>query len=301
MKTRKILAVLMAVVMLAGTFAVCASAASDPYIISTPFTTLYAANEFFDPTGLVINNGLDGDNSKNISYLENPNNFLFEPSLDTPLTEADTTIKVYYAETAFPVYVGSFDISFVASKPIVKEYTDAQYVNPTGLAIYDGSDVVEYTPFNTKFSFSPDADELLSADEFVIEEGAEGYGLDIVTVYYDNVKLGTYTVKVKHVLGELVAIDSQHGHYCIGCGKIFNLEEHDVPEFIPNDDVGLFKQQTETGTCSVCNAEVTRVIEGSEKFLGLFDPENMTEFESEIVGYIYMIAVSLIQMLMGIS
>ena len=112
---------------------------------------------------------------------------------------------------------------------------------------------------------------------------------------------GSVEITVNHVLGEITCLgDAGHGQYCLGCGKVHNYEAHSIPEFIPNDDGGLFIQQTQTGVCEICKGEVTESIPGTEGFLNVFGGE-MTEFESEIIGYFYLIVVSLIQTLVGIK
>ena len=168
--------------------------------------------------------------------------------------------------------VGNAAVTYsIVEGPIKTQYTDCDYFTPQGLAITDGTNLIVYSPVDDKWAFDPALNELLS-------------------------------VGVDHILGDIVCLgQAAHGQYCLGCGKVHNYEEHSVPEWIPNDDGGLFIQQTQTGKCEVCHGEITESIPGSEKFTFIFDPENMTEMESEIVGYIYTIVVSLIQMLVGIK
>ncbi len=190
-----------------------------------------------------------------------------------------------------PLAVSSFAATEngIVAGPAKTAYNDSEYFSPIGIEIsYDG-EIIAYTPGDSNFRFTPALNELLTVDT-----------ADVV-VYYDNKEIGTVSVTVDHILGELTAIDNGHGKFCLGCGQLHEFEEHDVPEFIPNDDGGFFVLQTETGYCSVCNAEVTRTIPGSEKFTNAFDTENLTELESEIIGYIYMILVSLIQSFLSIS
>ena len=89
--------------------------------------------------------------------------------------------------------------------------------------------------------------------------------------------------------------------FCLGCGQLHEFEVHDVPEYIPNDDGGFFVLQTETGVCTVCNAEVTRTIPGSDTFLPTFGGGDLTGLEAEVIGYIYTFLVSLIQSFLSIS
>jgi hypothetical protein len=177
----------------------------------------------------------------------------------------------------------------IVAGPAKTAYNDSEYFNPVGIVVsYEGR-TVSYVPGDSKFRFAPALDELVTV------ETTE------VVVYYDNIEIGTVAISVDHILGELVAIDNGHGKFCLGCGQLHEFEAHDVPEYIPNDDGGFFVLQTETGVCTVCKAEVTRTIPGSEKFGSAFDMENLTALEAEIVGYIYNILVTLIQSLLSIS
>ncbi len=190
-----------------------------------------------------------------------------------------------------PFAVSSFAASEngIVAGPVKTAYNDSEYFTPVGIVVsYEGK-TVTYVPGDSKFRFTPALDELLTV------ETTE------VIVFYNNEVVGTVKISVDHVLGELVSIANGHGKYCLGCGQLHEFEDHDVPEFIPNDDGGFFTLQTETGYCSVCKAEVTQTIPGSEKFLNAFDSENLTLLEAEIIGYIYTILVSLIQSFLSIS
>lgn len=187
----------------------------------------------------------------------------------------------------------------IVSGPLKTEYTDCDYFNPQGIAITDGTNLIVYTPVDDKWSFDPALNELLSV-------GADADGNDVleqeIEIFYDNQLVGTVVVGVDHVLGDVTCLgQAAHGQYCLGCGKVHNYEAHVVNEWIPNDDGGLLLQQTQTGKCEICQGEITENIPGSEKFPFIFDPENMTEMESELVGYIYNILVTLVQMLVGIK
>lgn len=191
-----------------------------------------------------------------------------------------------------PLTVSSFAVSSeVVTAPVKTAYNDAEYFNPIGLVISVDGNEITYSPANTKFRFSPALNELLTVETTA------------VSVFYNNELVGTVPVSVSHILGDLTAINNGHGHYCLGCGVLHDFEKHNVEEWIPNDDAGIFIAQTQTGYCTVCGAEVTETIPGSEKFLGLFDIENgsLTETELTIVTYFYQIVVSLIQTLVGIS
>ena len=189
-----------------------------------------------------------------------------------------------------PLAVSSFaaDNGIIAG-PTKTAYNDAEYFSPLGIVISYEGDEIAYTPGDSNFRFLPALNELVTIDTTEI------------IVYYNNEEIGVAEITVDHVLGELTIIDNGHGKFCLGCGKLCEFEEHDVPEFIPNDDGGFFTLQTETGYCTVCKAEVTQTIPDSEKFINAFDTENLTEFESEIIGYIYMILVSMIQAFLSIS
>ncbi len=190
-----------------------------------------------------------------------------------------------------PLAVSSFaaTVSEIITTPIKTAYNDSEYFNPQGLVIFVDDEEISYSPTDTNFRFDPALNELLTVE------------ITEVVVYYNNVLVGTVPVTVKHILGELTAINHGHGNYCLGCGQLHNFENHTVDEWIPNDDGGIFIQQTQTGFCTICGAEVTESIPGTEKFITLFDEGALTELEGSIVAYIYMIAVSLIQMLVGIS
>ncbi len=191
-------------------------------------------------------------------------------------------------------------------------YTDIEYFNPHGLVVNDGTNDIVYTPSNKDFSFVPALNEPLTTETTEIN------------VFYKNVACGSIAITVGHTLtGKLEHIGNGHGEYCLGCGQLFNFARHtiDVPgdpgsmvfdhvifndEFfkaeniIPNDDGGFFVPQTQTGTCDVCNGKETINIPQSEKFLTIFGNE-MTGLEADIVLYFYQIAVSLIQMLVGVK
>lgn len=189
-----------------------------------------------------------------------------------------------------PLAVSSFAAeNGIIAGPAKTVYNDSEYFNPVGIVVSYEGNIVAYVPGDSNFRFEPALDELVTVET-----------TDVV-VYYNNVVVGTVAISVDHILGELVAIDNGHGKFCLGCGQLHEFEEHDVPEYIPNDDGGFIVLQTETGICSVCNAEVTRTIPGSEKFTSAFDTENLTDLEAELIGYIYMILVSLIQSFLSIS
>ena len=197
-----------------------------------------------------------------------------------------------------PFAVVSYAAPEIVAQPIKAVYTDCEKFNPQGLVISFEGEEIPYTPIDNDFAFMPGLDEYLTV-------GTNADGEDVPTntieVYYKNQYAGTVEIEVSHVLGELTSLsEAGHGQYCLGCGKVHNYSKHNIPEFIPNDDGGLFIAQTQTGKCLDCGAEVTESIPGSESFLSIFGGE-MTDFESTIIGYFYMIAVSLIQAIVGIK
>ena len=219
-----------------------------------------------------------------------------------------------------PFAVSSFAAaeSAIVTNPIKTNYNDTEVFSPQGLTIsYKGEEIV-YSPADEKFRFEPALNEQLS-----ITTDEEGEILPTaVAIYYNNEFIGSVEVTVGHLLGDLTIVGNGHGQYCLGCGTLHNFEKHYdyssgedknvfepekgdydyVGNWVPNDDGGIFTAQTTTGTCSVCNAEVTRNIPGTAKFDSLFNTEgSMTELEGTILGYLSSILVSLIQMLVGIN
>lgn len=193
---------------------------------------------------------------------------------------------------AVPLAVVSFAAPAIISGPDKTAYTDLEKFDPHGIVISYGDEEIAYSAADDKFAFVPGLNELLTVPEM---------GKATVDVYYNNELVGSVQVDVEHVLGDVTFIGKAgHGQYCLGCGKVHNFEEHNIEEFIPNDDGGLLIAQTQTGKCTICGGEVTENIPGSEKFLFVFGGE-MTELESTVVGYIYLILVSLVQTLVGIS
>lgn len=186
----------------------------------------------------------------------------------------------------------------IVKGPIKTAYTDCEYFNPQGLVITVDGKEIEYSPIDDNFKFVPALNEKLTVDTEI-------------TVYYKQIvdasttteiEIGKITVEVSHVWGETTYMDNNyHGRYCLGCGIVdeATFGAHNVAEFIPNDDGGLFIDQTETGTCSDCNGEITQSIKGTHKFDSILTG-NMTETEATIVTWLNIILVSLVQMLVGI-
>lgn len=190
-----------------------------------------------------------------------------------------------------PLAVSSYAAGTIVSPAIKTAYTDAECFNPQGLVINDGTKDIVYIPTDSNFRFVPGLDQLLTVDTTE------------VSVFYKNEFVGVVPVTVEHLLGDLVAIDNGHGKYCLGCGELHEFETCTVNNWIPNDDGGIFIQQTQSGKCEICGNVVTESIPGSEKFLSLFNPEEgaMTDLEGTIIGYFYTLVLPLIQMLVGIS
>ena len=218
-----------------------------------------------------------------------------------------------------PLAVASFAATgnAIVANPVKTNYNDTEVFSPQGLTIsVDGEEIV-YSPVDSGFRFEPALTELLTVS--VDEEGT--IVPTAVAVYYNNEFIGSVEVLVNHVLGDITIVGNGHGQYCLGCGTLHNFEKHYdysagedanayepekgdydyVGNWVPNDDGGIFTAQTTTGTCSICNAEVTRNIPGTAKFDSLFDQEGLTELEGTLVYYIGTILVSLIQMLVGIN
>ena len=199
----------------------------------------------------------------------------------------------------------------LVSGPIITAYTDAEYFNPQGIVVSVDGEEIAYTPDNASFKFVPALNEQLSAtdvvmlDENNVAKDENGYALYTtdVSIYYDEQLVATVTVDVAHTWGGTVCFDNNfHGRSCKGCGIVdeITLSAHNVSQYIPNDDGGLFIQQSETGVCDDCKAEITRKIPGTEKFNSIFTGD-YTETEGTILTYISAILVTLIQFLAGIK
>ena len=91
MKTKKALAVVLAVVMLVMPLAVSSFAATENGIVAAPVKTAYTDNEFFNPQGLSITY-----NGEVITYVPTDASFRFEPALNELLTVETVEAKIYY-------------------------------------------------------------------------------------------------------------------------------------------------------------------------------------------------------------
>ncbi len=110
MKTKKALAVLLAVVMLVLPLAVSSFAATASAIISGPIKTAYTDSEYFNPIGIVIAT----DAGTIVTYTTDDDKFRFDPALNELLSVntdevgavIPTEVAVYYDNA----YVGSVEI-----------------------------------------------------------------------------------------------------------------------------------------------------------------------------------------------
>ena len=91
MKTKKALAVLLAVVMLVMPLAVSSFAATENGIVAGPVKTAYTDNEFFNPQGHSITY-----NGEVITHVPTDASFRFEPALNELLTVETVEAKIYY-------------------------------------------------------------------------------------------------------------------------------------------------------------------------------------------------------------
>ncbi len=190
-----------------------------------------------------------------------------------------------------PVSVSVFAADPIMTAGSIKvAYKDTEYFNPQGIEVDDNGTVVAYTPGNEDFFFVPALDEHLTADTTE------------VAVYYKNRQVGSVSITVEHIWGEIKYLDNNyHGRFCLGCGVVEERLAHNVSEFIPNDDGGFFTDQTETGICLDCGEKITQDIPGTSRFNFIFDFNNMTETEVTVLGYIAQILLPLIQMLVGLK
>ncbi len=187
----------------------------------------------------------------------------------------------------------------IVSGPIKTAYTDCEYFNPQGLVITIDGKEIPYSPIDDNFKFVPGLNEKLTV----------GTSVDVyykVVIDVDKtaeIKVGSIPVEVSHVWGEYTYLDNNyHGKRCLGCAIIdeTTFTAHNVKEYIPNDDGGLFIEQTKTGVCEDCHEKITVNIEGSHKFESIFTG-NLTKTEELIKYIIDVVLVSLVQMLVGIK
>ncbi len=208
----------------------------------------------------------------------------------------------------FSMFVSAAGETLV-SGPIKTAYTDNEYFNPQGIVINVNGKEIAYSPVDSKFKFVPGLDERLTTANAEVtgggaplldENGYQVYSAN-VDIYYNEVKVDTVKVRVSHVWGKVQYMDNNyHGHFCMGCGIVdeVTFSKHNVAEYIPNDDGGLFIQQSESGECVDCGHIITRKIAETEKFNSIFSG-NFSDLEAEILTYVSSILVGLIQFLTG--
>ncbi len=263
-------------------------------VITQPSKTTYTVGEKVDGTGLTI-----AYNGSTISYPDA--GFSFVPSESTVLKLTDTTVSIYYNGD----YMGKYNITVegLMNGPAAEFATEGKSLDPKGLATkFDGA-VVNYEDDPAGFTFSPSIEAPV-----VLKKDASGNILPVkYTVYYKGYEVGSFEIAVNHDFGGFVQLESgkEHAKICKQCGELTELEAcaGSVHNFKPNDDAGLFKLQTETGTCDKCNGTVTRNIEGSNKFDNIFDfihEDAMAATELTILEYFKLILVSLIQMIIPV-
>ena len=105
MKRNRILAVLLAVVILAGSFVVISTAA--PSMDSSLVKTTYYDWEYFNPQGLVVMDGVTP-----VTYSADNEDFVFIPSLDELLTVETAAVRVIYKNQEIGSIVISVDHSY---------------------------------------------------------------------------------------------------------------------------------------------------------------------------------------------
>ena len=115
MKTRKILAVLLAVVVLVGSLAVVSSAA--PTLDTKLVKTAYYDWEYFNPQGLVVMDGVTP-----VTYSADNEDFKFIPSLDELMTVETKAVRVIYKNEEIGTILVTVEHSF----------GDIEYLGATG-------------------------------------------------------------------------------------------------------------------------------------------------------------------------
>lgn len=182
---------------------------------------------------------------------------------------------------------------------------DGQYLNPYDLTVMVDGVAHKYIEEADSFSFNPSIDYALTAP-------ADGSTVEI-EVFYGDTNCGTLYVDVAHNYStDCQQLESCKEHACVCkyCGKIdegsYGRCEDYVAVWKPNNDAGLFKLQTETGTCTACGGSVTRAIPESNTFFNIFPINNegdfdLNETEMTIFSYFQFIVVSMIQMIIPMS
>lgn len=254
------------------------------------FKKEYTVGEKFNPVGLSV--------TYNGEVVEYPNaDFSFEPSLDTPFKIDDTAVEVSFKGDSYG-WIEGITVKGLICGPDAEVGVEGKSLDPTGLKTYFNGEEISYESDPDNFSFYPSISGILEiSDEPIAYE-----------VSYKGYFVGDFEITVDHNYGPIQQLESgkEHARFCKTCGYM-DPDSYDFCEnhaaFKPNDDAGLFKLQTETGLCTVCNSHVTRSIEGSNKFYNIFDfvhDDGMGSTETMILEYFQMIIVSLIQMIIPV-
>ena len=164
-----------------------------------PAKTTYKAGETFDPSGLVLTVTMSDKTTKEVAYGdETAKDFVFNPTLDTALTEGMNKVDVTYAGKTAEIGIEvKADTPVEPEKPTVEkveikanpaktEYKAGETFDPTGMSLTvtmsDGTTkVVAYGPETAKdFSFNPSLNTKLTADTKKVTVTYGGQSADVV-------------------------------------------------------------------------------------------------------------------------
>ena len=179
MKTRKILALVMAIALLAVSMTVVASATEERptsaySIIATQTKTKFVDTECFDATGLVISDG-----TTNIAYDTDKQYFTFSVAADQPLTVYITEIEVFYKGASCGFITGTENLSVTHAGGAITP------VNHHGHGqICDGCGVICKNESHTVPYWVPNGDAALLTNE--TETGTCSVCGDTVSQYIPN-------------------------------------------------------------------------------------------------------------------
>ena len=163
-----------------------------------PAKTTYKAGETFDPSGLVLTVTMSDKTTKEVAYGdETAKDFVFNPTLDTALTEGMNKVDVTYAGKTAEIGIEvKADTPVEPEKPTVEkveikanpaktEYKEGEKFDPKGLVLTvtmsDGTTkVVAYGPETAKdFSFNPSLNTKLTADTKKVTVTYGGQSADV--------------------------------------------------------------------------------------------------------------------------
>ena len=163
-----------------------------------PAKTTYKAGETFDPSGLVLTVTMSDKTTKEVAYGdETAKDFVFNPTLDTALTEGMNKVDVTYAGKTVDIGIEvKADTPVEPEKPTVEkveikanpaktEYKEGDKFDPTGMSLTvtmsDGTTkVVAYGPETAKdFSFNPSLNTKLTADTKKVTVTYGGQSADV--------------------------------------------------------------------------------------------------------------------------